>query len=144
MDDEVIMVMEGRLAELMVHTAPELYRKYLGVGKNNKPILYVKLRKALYGCLKSALLFYNKLVGDLQDMGFTVNPYDPCVANKMVRGKQMTICWHVDNLKISHIDSRDVMKMLDILQKKYGKMQTTRWKVHDYLGMTLDFRLGER
>eukprot|EP00957_Ditylum_brightwellii_P125421 9560008-Ditylum_brightwellii.AAC.1 len=61
MDDEVIMVMEGRLAGLMVQTVPELYQKYLGVGKNKTPILYVKLRKALYGCLKSALLFYNKL-----------------------------------------------------------------------------------
>eukprot|EP00957_Ditylum_brightwellii_P101280 7717577-Ditylum_brightwellii.AAC.2 len=81
MDDKVIMVMEGRLAKLMVQTAPELYQKCLGVGKKSKPILYVKLRKALYGCLKSALLFYNKLVGDLQDLGFKVNPYDPCVAN---------------------------------------------------------------
>eukprot|EP00957_Ditylum_brightwellii_P022548 1701161-Ditylum_brightwellii.AAC.1 len=83
MDDEVIMVMEGQLAELMVQMAPELYQKYLEVGKNNKPIMYVKLCKALYGCLKSALLLYHKLVGDLQDLGFEVNPYDPCVANKM-------------------------------------------------------------
>eukprot|EP00957_Ditylum_brightwellii_P095702 7291964-Ditylum_brightwellii.AAC.1 len=52
----------------------------------------------------------------------------------------MTICWHVGDLKISHVDSREVMKMLDILQKKYGKMQTTRGKLHNYLGMTLDFR----
>eukprot|EP00957_Ditylum_brightwellii_P149369 11376113-Ditylum_brightwellii.AAC.1 len=30
MDDKVIMVMEGQLAELMVQTAPEIYRKFLG------------------------------------------------------------------------------------------------------------------
>eukprot|EP00957_Ditylum_brightwellii_P009612 724568-Ditylum_brightwellii.AAC.1 len=140
MDDKVIMVMEGQLAELIVQTVPELYQKYLGVRKNNKPILYIKLCKALYGCLKSALLFYNKLMGDLQDLGFEVNPYDPCVANKMVRGKQMTICWHVDDLKISHVNSREVTKMLKILENKYRKMKTTRGKVHDYLGMTLDYR----
>eukprot|EP00957_Ditylum_brightwellii_P030121 2279719-Ditylum_brightwellii.AAC.1 len=58
----------------------------------------------------------------------------------MIRGKQMTICWHVDDLKISHVDIREVTKMLDILQKKYEKMQSTREKVHDYLGMTFDFR----
>eukprot|EP00957_Ditylum_brightwellii_P077882 5919371-Ditylum_brightwellii.AAC.1 len=105
MDDKVIMVMEGRLAELTVQTAPELYQKYLGVGKNNTPILYVKLRKALYRCLKSALLFYNKLVGDLKQLGFKVNPYDPCVANKKTKGKKKMICWHVNDLKILHEDS---------------------------------------
>eukprot|EP00957_Ditylum_brightwellii_P075229 5716802-Ditylum_brightwellii.AAC.1 len=88
MDDAVIMMMEGCLAKLMAQTAPELYRKYLGVGKNNKPILYVKLQKALYGCLRSALLFYNKLVEDLKELGFEVNPYDPCVVNKMIRGNK--------------------------------------------------------
>eukprot|EP00957_Ditylum_brightwellii_P182665 13913589-Ditylum_brightwellii.AAC.1 len=140
MDDKVIMMIEGRLAKLMAQTVPELYRKYLGVGKNNKPMLYVKLQNALYGCLKSALLFYNKLVRDLKELDFEVNPYNPCVSNIMMRGKQMTICWHVDDLKISHIDSREVTKMLDILQKKYGKMRTTIGKIHNYLGMTLNFK----
>eukprot|EP00957_Ditylum_brightwellii_P108424 8271124-Ditylum_brightwellii.AAC.1 len=58
----------------------------------------------------------------------------------MVRGKHMAICWHVDDLKISHIDSREVTKVLNILQKKYGKMRTTRGKIHKYLGMTLNFK----
>eukprot|EP00957_Ditylum_brightwellii_P112575 8581787-Ditylum_brightwellii.AAC.1 len=84
MDKEMIMMMEGRLAKLMVQTALEIYRKYLGIGKNNKPVLYVKLQKALYGYLKSALLFYNKLVGDLKGLGFEINPYNLCVANKMI------------------------------------------------------------
>ena len=54
--------------------------------------------------LHSALLFYQKLVGDLEREGFVLNPYNPCVANKMVNGKQMTVCWHVDDLKVSHVD----------------------------------------
>eukprot|EP00957_Ditylum_brightwellii_P140482 10703377-Ditylum_brightwellii.AAC.1 len=92
MGNEVIIMMEGRLAELMAQTTPEIYRKYLGIGRNNKHVLYAKLQKALYRCLKSALLFNNKLVGDLKELGFEVNPYDPCVANKTIQGKQMTIC----------------------------------------------------
>eukprot|EP00957_Ditylum_brightwellii_P159370 12131401-Ditylum_brightwellii.AAC.1 len=58
MDNEVIIVMEGCITELMVQTAPKLYRQYLGMGSNNKLILYVKLQRALYGCLKSASIFY--------------------------------------------------------------------------------------
>ena len=52
--------------------------------------------------LKSALLFYQKLRDDLERNGFQNNPYDPCVANKMIDGEQMTNVWHVDDLKVSH------------------------------------------
>ena len=31
--------------------------------------------------LRAALLLYRKLHRDLEEMGFKVNPYDPCVAN---------------------------------------------------------------
>ena len=56
----------------------------------------------MYGLLKSALLFYRLLVGDLTKNGFILNSYDPCVANKMVDRKQMTVIWHVDDLKVLH------------------------------------------
>ena len=44
------------------------------------------------------MLFYKKLVANLERDGFVLNPYDLCVAKKVVDGKQMTVCWHVDNL----------------------------------------------
>ena len=46
-------------------------------------LLHVKLQKALYGLLKSVLLFYQKLWSDLYGKGFKINPYDPCVTNKI-------------------------------------------------------------
>ena len=57
MDDMVYMVMRGELAELMAETAPQIYRQFVTYGKGGKAILYVKLQKALYGCLKSAPFF---------------------------------------------------------------------------------------
>ena len=60
-------------------------------------VLYVRLQKELYRCLKSALLFYEKLVGYLEAYGFKINPYDTCVENTMVGRKQLTVCWHVDD-----------------------------------------------
>ena len=75
-----------------------MYRKYVTTGPNGEPILYVRLLKALYCLLKSALLFYKKLRGELEKMGFEVNPYDPCVANKVINRLQMTVNWHVDDL----------------------------------------------
>jgi len=49
----------------------------------------------------------------LQEWGYTLNPYDKCVVNKNIEGKQCTIIGHVDNLKISHA-SKDVVE--DILK----------------------------
>ena len=84
------MTLRGTLAEMMVLSAPEIYRDYMTL-ENGKKILYVRLKKALYGLLKSALLFYRKLWRDLARRGFEVNPCDPCVANKVIDDHQMTI-----------------------------------------------------
>ena len=47
-------------------------------------MLYDRLSKAFYGLLQPDLLFHSKLRTELEDFGFAVNPYYPCVANKMV------------------------------------------------------------
>ena len=52
----------------------------------------------------------------------------------------MTIVWHVDDLKISHVDANEVTEVIDWLKGIYGdNMRVSRGKVHDYLGMILDF-----
>jgi hypothetical protein len=122
----------------MVQVAPNLYRKYISVDR--MVILYVKMQKAIYGLLRSALLFYKKLVTDLEGNRFVLNLYDPCVVNKEVNGSQMTVCWHVNDLKMSHIDPKVNTKFGEWLSATYGvSVVTHRGKVHDYLGMIFDF-----
>ena len=133
-------ILKGKLAELMVQVDPKLYRKYITTSKKGEAMLYVRLSKALYGLLQSALLFYKKLRSELENYGFEVNPYDPCVANKIVNGTQMTVTWHVDDLKVSHKDDDEITKFLLFLGKLYGdRITVNRGVVHDYLGMDLDF-----
>jgi hypothetical protein len=92
-------------------------------------------------------LFYIKLIGNLKGIGFKLNPYDPCVANKQIGGKQMTLAWHVDDMKVSHFLTKRVDDMIAWLRLKYeklfpdgsGAMKVCRGKVHEYIGMTLDF-----
>ena len=81
----------------------------------------MKMQKALYGILKSILLFYKQLVDDLKRVEFTINPYDPCMANKEIKGKQMMIAWHVDDLKIFHVDASEAEKMVKHLKSVYGQ-----------------------
>jgi hypothetical protein len=110
--------------------------------EGKEKVLHVELLKALYGTLRAARLFWEKLRGKLIEEGFVPNPYDSCVVNKMINGKQCTIAWHVDDLKISHVDSKVVDHVIDMLEDEFGKetpMNKSRGKVHDYLGMILDF-----
>jgi hypothetical protein len=55
-----------------------------------------------------SMLFCRKLLADLKDFGFEINPCDPCVASKMVEGKQLTACWRIDDLKASHMEPRAI------------------------------------
>ena len=111
-----------------------------------KPIIYGKLGCALYGIMQAALLFYEKIVGDLLEYGFTLNPYDPCVANKMVHVSLLTILWHVEDLKISHSSKDVVTDVIDRIRERYetlpgdyGTMKVVRGKQHDFLGVNFDF-----
>jgi hypothetical protein len=87
--------LEGRLAESLTKLDPKMYDEYL-YNNNGKPTMYMKLKKALYGTLQAAMLFWKDLAKTLMDWGFIVNPYDRCVANKMIDGKQGTVLVHVE------------------------------------------------
>eukprot|EP00956_Cyclotella_meneghiniana_P026461 scaffold57247_cov37-Cyclotella_meneghiniana.AAC.7 len=140
LDEEVYMLLRGQLADLMVKVDPELYGPYVTKSKKGESLLYVKMKKAMYGLLRSALLFYLRLVKDLNEYGFELNPYDPCVANKIVDGTQMTVVWHVDDLKISHKKKGEIDKLLAFLKSKYGNgLVVHEGHVHDYLGVDHDY-----
>ena len=54
-------------------------------------------------------------------------------------GKQLTITWHMDDLKISHVNKKVVLDTIVWLESIYGKMHRTRGKHHKYLGMWIDY-----
>lgn len=83
-----IMKIRGAVLDLICELDKEC-KKFV-VTEWNQKVLYMHVTKAIYGSLVSAMLYYQKWVGNLKAMGFKVNPYDPCVANKMVNGKQMS------------------------------------------------------
>ena len=73
------------------------------MGKKQVSTIYSEAIKALYGTVDAAKLFNDNLCHVLIDeLGFTMNSYDGCVANKLINNKHCTIGFHVDDLKISH------------------------------------------
>ena len=71
-----------------------------------RKFLYVEVLIYMYRILVAYILPYNKLRSDLEYIGFELNPYEPCVANRMVKYKQQTIRFHVDDIFSLHIDSK--------------------------------------
>lgn len=54
-------------------------------------------------------------------MGFRLNPYDPCVANKVINGSQCIIAWYIDDIKVSHGSDKIVTKLLDDTKDVFWK-----------------------
>ena len=112
----------------------KIYRNYIILNHKGKALLYVKIKKYVYGLMRSSLMIYLKLVKDLEDFRLKINPYDRCVSNKTINGQQMTVTCHVDDLKVSHKDPFQVTKFSAYLSSVYGKNLTvTRGKVHIYI-----------
>ena len=55
-----------------------------------------------------------------QELRLVMNPYNLCVWNVYVKGKQLTILFHIDDLMISYVSSEVVMKYIKLLERKYG------------------------
>jgi len=117
--DFVILKLVGEAVDIMCQVNPK-YKKFFVV-EHGKKVLYLQLLKALYGCVQSALLWYELFTGTLVDMGFKLNPYDPCVANSQVRGKQCTVAWYVNDNKISHVDATVVTDAIEKLKPSLEK-----------------------
>jgi hypothetical protein len=85
MDDYVLMKFTGASVDILCKMNPE-HVKNVAI-ENGVKMLYVRLVKAIYGCVKSALLWYDLFYGHLRKMGFVLNPYDSCIANCVIKGK---------------------------------------------------------
>jgi hypothetical protein len=141
MDELVHVRFTGKMVDLLMEIDQNMYGPCI-VKEGKETVMYVELLKALYGTVRAARLFWEKLTGKLLEWGFTANPYDPCVMNKIVEGTQLTVTWHVDDLKVSHAKPSVVDQFIADMEGEFGKetpLNKSRGKVHDYLGMTLDF-----
>ena len=73
-DDIATIRLRGKLSELMVAAAPEIYKKYVTINMKGELVIYVEALNALYGIMKAALLFYIKFFANLKSVGFELNP----------------------------------------------------------------------
>ena len=72
-------------------------------------------------------------------MGFVLNPYDTCVANKIINGKQCSIGYYVDDNISSHVDQQVLEDVVQMVEKEVGKITVSRGDTHTFLGMRITF-----
>jgi hypothetical protein len=144
--DMAFIKIQGILVDILVEIAPDVYKSYVFKDKKGTKQLLVKFHNDMYGKMVASLLHYWKFIKSLTYIGFVINPYDPCVTNKKIEGKQITICFNVDDCKLSHRKTKVMVSMIEyiwqeyesIFEDRYVAMTVSRGKIHKYLGMTLD------
>ena len=140
-DKLVLLKFKGQFAEMMCEINPEhqMNIRY-EVGRNEKTtkVLYMKVIRSIYGCIEAALQWYLLFSTTLKDMGFKLNAYDKCIANRTDgEGNQCTIAWYVDDCIATHVN-QEVLDELGVkMIHHFGEMDIHTGYEHDFLGMKI-------
>jgi hypothetical protein len=141
--DKIIMKIRGSLVNILIEICPGIYDECV-VKEGKQQILYVRMLMALYGMLIASILWYKKFRKDIESIGFEMNPYDICVANRTAKGVQHPVTWYADDVKSSHVNSEVNDDFEAWCEQKYGNdeichVKVVRGKTHNYLAMILDY-----
>ena len=80
------MKIRGVLVDILIDLCPGVYDEYI-VYEQGQKVIYVKMLMALYGMLIPSIPIQKKFCTDIKAIGFEINPYDVCVANRQVDAK---------------------------------------------------------
>ena len=133
MDSDVTMMLDAPLAAIVVAIWPEL-SGYL----DDRGRAYVRLKKALYGCIESAKLWYDELKRSLESWGYVVNQEDRCVFNKLISGVQSTLLLHVDDILCLSASDAAHEELLRLMTDRYKEVHSDAGVRLSFLGMTVD------
>lgn len=135
-----VLVRLGKLETMILVRLEPSYAKYVRADGT----CVVRLEKALYGCVESAKMWFNKISSELKSLGYKSNAYDICVFNRLeADGTQSTITLHVDDMKVTATTEEHLDGIVAELRGIYPALTDEcvhRGRVHDYLGMTFDYR----
>ena len=132
-DKFMLLKFRGEFVDMMCEVNAE--HKNNVIYENGKKVLYMKIIRGLYGCIEASLQWYKCYTETLEKEGFTLNPYDRCVANKMINGHQCTIAWYVDDNVMTHKDPNVLKNIFNKICSVFGNMEMTSGDTHEFLGM---------
>ena len=98
----VIIKIHGTLVDMILYIAPDVYGPYVTTDRKGINQLITQCMNGIYGTMVASLLYYCKFCKTLKLNKFKINPYDPCVANRLVNILQQYILFHVNGCKFIH------------------------------------------
>ena len=128
-------MLEYQFVDIMCSINPKYYVHVRTEG--GRKFFYLRIRKAIYGMVESAFLWYDLFISVLKDMGFVLNPYDMCVANKTINGKQCNVAWYVDDNNISHVEQEVVDDIVTKIGKRSPGLTISTGTEHTFLGISI-------
>jgi hypothetical protein len=135
--EPTVVELDYTLTRIASQYLPEL----LPFVENGK--LLVRLNKALYGCIQSAKLWYDKLIGTLEQLGFARNEVEPCVMTKTIDGKRCILTIYVDDILVLSEDRNTHQWVADKLREVFDDVKVESSEDLSYLGMHVRLRKGE-
>ena len=66
------------------------------IDNKGEMLLIVQWLNSIYGMMVASLIYYKKFLKTPKITVFQLNPYDPCVENRLVNDKHQTIFFHVE------------------------------------------------
>ena len=98
--------------------------------------IIAELKKALYGCIESAVLWHEELSQTLLSLRMKKNDTDPCIF-KLSGKRHLTVTVYVDDLMILSDNVRTIDWLLTELTTRYDQLKITRGMNHNCLRMTI-------
>jgi hypothetical protein len=135
MPNDVFVKLTPLISKILADNHPQFAQF---IDKRNQ--ILVKLKKAQYGCIESAKLWYKTISSLMIKSGYQVNPYDQCIFQKVNDdGNKIYVAIYVDDLFTVSSSQFLIDDLNSILEKEFGKLSNTTGKTHTYLGMHFDF-----
>ena len=101
-----------------------------------------RLNKSLYGICQASSNLHKELKKTLvQKMGFTPNPKDPCLFNKTISGKQLSVLVYVDDLLVTGASDAALDAFTNEFKTHHPEVTEKKGSKLDYLGMKIDFSI---
>ena len=103
--------------------------------KGGRKTFFLRIIKEISWMIKSSILWYKLYVSVLKEMGFQINPYDMCVANKYINGIQCIVAWYVGDNKVSHVEQDVIYYVINKVEDMLIVLTVTKGNMHTFLGM---------
>ena len=73
----------------------------------------------------------------IKGVGFQINPYDMCMANKDINGKQCTIDWYLYGNNFSHVEQDVIDDIINKVEGIFLGLTITKGNTHTFLGIKI-------